>query len=48
MRTLELFSRNTGIEYRIVHFEDLDEILPGFPGPSPTMLEKIYGNRILS
>jgi hypothetical protein len=48
MRSLELFSRNTGIEYRIVHFEDLDEILPGFPGPSPSMLEKIYGNRVQS
>ena len=48
MRTLDLLSRNTGIAYRIIHFEDLDEILPGFPGPSPTMLEKIYGNRILS
>jgi hypothetical protein len=46
MRTLELLSRNTGIEYRMIHFEDLDVILPGFPGPSPEMLERIYGNRI--
>jgi hypothetical protein len=46
MRTLDLLSRNTGIAYRIIHFEDLDVILPGFPGPSPSMLEKIYGNRI--
>jgi hypothetical protein len=31
----------------MIHFDDLDVILPGFPGPSPEMLEKIYGNRIL-
>ena len=46
MRTLELLSRNTGIAYRMIDFEDLDVILLGFPGPSPEMLEKIYGNRI--
>jgi hypothetical protein len=33
MRTVELLSRNTGIEYRMIHFDDLDVILPGFPGP---------------
>ena len=27
-------------------FDDLDVILPGFPGPSPEMLEKMYGRRI--
>jgi hypothetical protein len=26
-------------------FDDLDVILPGFPGPSPEMLEKMYGSR---
>jgi hypothetical protein len=46
MRTLELSSRNAGVEYRIIHFDDLDVILPGFPGPSPEVLEKMYGNRI--
>jgi hypothetical protein len=46
MRTLELSSRITGIEYRMILFEDLDVILPGFPGPSPEMLEKMYGHRI--
>jgi hypothetical protein len=43
MRTLELSSRTTGIEYRIILFDDLDVILPGFPGPSPDKLEKMYG-----
>jgi hypothetical protein len=47
MRTLELSSRNTGIEYRMIHLDDLDVILPGFPGPSREMLEKMYGSRIL-
>jgi hypothetical protein len=46
MRTLELSSRTTGIEYRMILFDDLDVILPGFPGPSPEMLKKMYGNRI--
>jgi hypothetical protein len=46
MRTLELSSRPTGIEYRMILFDDLDVILPGFPGPSPEMLKKINGNRI--
>ena len=46
MRTLELSCLTTGIEYRMVLFDDLDVILPGFPGPSPEMLEKMYGNRI--
>jgi hypothetical protein len=46
MRTLELSCRTTGIAYRVVLFEDLDVILPGFPGPSPEMLEKMYGNRV--
>jgi hypothetical protein len=46
MRTLELLSRNTGIAYRMIHFDDLNVILLGFPGPSPEMLEKMYGNRI--
>jgi hypothetical protein len=45
MRTLELSSRTTGIAYRMMLFEDLDVILPGFPGPSPEMLEKMYGTR---
>jgi hypothetical protein len=45
MRTLELSSRTTGIEYRMMLFDDLDVILPGFPGPSPEMLEKMYGTR---
>jgi hypothetical protein len=45
MRTLELSSRTTGIEYRMLLFDDLDVILPGFPGPSPEMLEKMYGTR---
>jgi hypothetical protein len=45
MRTLELSSRTTGIEYRMMLFDDLGVILPGFPGPSPKMLEKIYGTR---
>jgi hypothetical protein len=26
--------------------DDLDVILPGFPGPSPDTLKKMYGNRI--
>jgi hypothetical protein len=43
MRTLELTSRATGIRYRMLLFEDLDVILPGFPGPSPEMLKKMYG-----
>ena len=46
MRTLELSSRTTGIEYRMILFDDLDVILPGFPGPSPDMLKKMYGDRI--
>jgi len=46
MRSLELFSRTAGIEYRIIHFDDLDVILPGFPGPSPEMMEQMYGKRI--
>ena len=46
MRTLELSCLTTGIEYRMILFDDLDVILPGFPGPSPEMLEKMYGNRI--
>jgi hypothetical protein len=45
MRTLELSSRMTGIAYRMMLFDDLDVILPGFPGPSPAMLEKMYGPR---
>ena len=45
MRTLELLSRNTGIAYRMILFDDLDVILPGFPGQSPEALEKMYGNR---
>jgi hypothetical protein len=45
MRTLELSSRTTGIEYRMMLFDDLEVILPGFPGPSPEMLEKMYGTR---
>ena len=43
MRTLKLSSRTTGIAYRMILFDDLDMILPGFPGPSPAMLEKMYG-----
>ena len=46
MRTLELSSRVAGIAYRMILFDDLDVILPGFPGPSPEMLEKMYGRRI--
>ena len=46
MRTLELSSRSTGFKYRMIDFDDLDVILPGFPGPSPEMLQKMYGNRI--
>jgi hypothetical protein len=46
MRTLELSSRAAGIAYRMILFDDLDVILPGFPGPSPEMLEKMYGRRI--
>jgi hypothetical protein len=42
MRTLELSSRKTGIKYRMIHFDDLDVIIPGFPGPSPEMIQKIY------
>jgi hypothetical protein len=42
MRTLELTSRKTGIKYRMIHFDDLDVIIPGFPGPSPETIEKIY------
>jgi hypothetical protein len=40
MRTLELSSRTTAIEYRMILFDDLDVILPGFPGSSPEMLKK--------
>jgi hypothetical protein len=43
MRTLELSSREAGIEFRMIRFDDLDVILPGFPGPSPEMLTKMYG-----
>src|SRR5262249_47082290 len=43
MRTLELSSRAAGIKYRMILFDDLDVILPGFPGPSPDMLRKMYG-----
>ena len=46
MRTMELSSRDAGIKYRMMRFDDLDVILPGFPGPSPEMLEKMYGIRI--
>jgi hypothetical protein len=42
MRTVELSSRKTGIKYRMIHFDDLDVIIPGFPGPSPETIEKIY------
>jgi hypothetical protein len=42
-RTLELSSREAGIEFRMIRFDDLDVILPGFPGPSPEMLTKMYG-----
>jgi hypothetical protein len=48
MRTLELSSRTTGIEYRMILFDDLNVILPGFPGPSPEKLEKMYGRRWLA
>jgi hypothetical protein len=44
MRTLELSSREVGIEFRMIRFDDLDVILPGFPGPSPEMLTKMYGS----
>jgi hypothetical protein len=43
MRTLELSSRCSGIHYRMMRFDDLDVILPGFPGPSPDMLLRMYG-----
>jgi hypothetical protein len=43
MRTMELWSRDAGIKYRMMRFDDLDVILPGFPGPSPEMLMKMYG-----
>jgi hypothetical protein len=43
MRTMELLSRDAGIKYRMMRFDDLDVILPGFPGPSPEMLTKMYG-----
>ena len=43
MRTLELSSRYAGIKYRMMRFDDLDVILPGFPGPSPEILKKMYG-----
>ena len=46
MRTLELSSRATSIAYRMILFDDLEVILPGFPGPSPDMLEKMYGTCI--
>jgi hypothetical protein len=46
MRTIELSSRATGIEYRMLLFDDLDVILPGFPGPSLEMLEKMYGTSV--
>jgi hypothetical protein len=46
MRTLELSCRTTGIAYRMILFDDLDVILPGFPGPSPEMMEKMYGAAI--
>jgi hypothetical protein len=47
MRTLELSSRCAGIKYRMLRFDDLDVILPGFPGPSPDMLKKMYGSRLV-
>jgi hypothetical protein len=43
MRTLQLSSREVGNEFRMIRFDDLDVILPGFPGPSPEMLTKMYG-----
>ena len=43
MRTVELSSRDAGIKYRMMRFDDLDVILPGFPGPSLEMLTKMYG-----
>jgi hypothetical protein len=43
MRTMELSWRDAGIKYRMMRFDDLDVILPGFPGPSPEMLTKMYG-----
>jgi hypothetical protein len=33
----------TGIEYRMIVFDDLGVILLDFPRPSPEMLEKMYG-----
>jgi hypothetical protein len=45
MRTLELSSRTTGIGYRMMLFDDLDVILPGFPGPSPEMLDTVDESR---
>ena len=47
MRTLELLSRATSIKYRMIRFDDLDVILPGFPGPSPEMLKKMYGPHLV-
>jgi hypothetical protein len=41
---LELSSREVGIEFRMIRFDDLDVILPGFPEPSPEMLTKMYGS----
>jgi hypothetical protein len=45
MRTLQFSSRTAGIEYRMIAFDDLDVILPGFPEPSAKMLEKMYVTR---
>jgi hypothetical protein len=43
MRTIELSSQANGVKYRMMLLDDLDVILPGFPGPSPEMLKKMYG-----
>jgi hypothetical protein len=44
MRSMELSLRDAGIKFRMMRFDDLDVILPGFPGPSPEMLTKMYGS----
>lgn len=44
MRTIVLSSRAAGVAYRMILFDDLDVIIPGFPGPSPEVLKKMYGN----
>lgn len=44
MRRIDLTHKRDKVGYRMIVFNDLNVIIPNFPGPSPEMLEKMYGN----